>query len=183
MSLPPKQCLCCGREIVKDQFCAETPDQFAKRYNESLCRAKCKRLYKPLPSPKVQTMEIVSWRVGGREEMVTLEKEKRVEDTAYEAWIRTHLCLIPHCPHEAQSHHQNVRGNGGKGTKPSSDRCLPLCVHHHTLGGTIRQPGSYHGMGKLTGWKFWEAYGIDVETVIHDLNRAWLEMGRKFKEG
>jgi hypothetical protein len=177
-------CKCgCDRPIIQGQWGAEGDEAFAERLATGYARRKCARLHKPLPSPKVQTMELVSRRVGAREEMVTLEKEKRIDDPAYEAWVRTLPCLVFGCGNESQSHHQNERGKGGKSTKPSSYRCVPLCAEHHTLGGTPFFQGSYHGLGKITGWRFWDVYQIEPETVIHQLNRAWLEMGRKFKEG
>jgi hypothetical protein len=176
-------CICgCGRELVKHSY--ETLAQWERRLKSGLYRARCKKnLPLPLPSPKERTLtEPVSWN-HERPDMTEQPKEKRIDDPSYESWIRELPCIIPHCQSKTQSHHQQPRGKGGTGTKPSSYRCLPVCAEHHTLGGTPHLPGSYHGMGKLTGWKFWKHYGVEVETVIHDLNRAWLEMGRKFKEG
>jgi hypothetical protein len=173
----------CGKEITRNQYCAENERQWAKRESSGFCRPKCSRAYKLLPSPKVQTMELVSRRVGAREEMVTLEKEKRVEDTKYLEWIRSLPCLVPGCGYQSEAHHQNEKGHGGKGTRADDYRAVPVCFFHHTMGGTVAAPGSYHGMGGTTGRRFWQKYAIDVETVIHDLNRAWLEQGRKFKEG
>lgn len=175
----------CGREIIQGQYGAEGDEPFKERLESGYCRAKCKRLDKPSPSPKDRPTLVAdptTWnhsRPEGKEQ----PKERRINDPAYERWIRERFCIVPGCYNDAQSHHQNEQGHGGKSTKPSSYRCIPLCTEHHTLGGTPYLRGSYHGMGKLTGWKFWKHYGIDVETVIHDLNRAYLESGRKFKEG
>ena len=183
-ALPPKHCLYdkCGKEITKNQHCAETPDQFAERYNSGYCRAKCKRQHTPSKSERgKQTLELISHNVG-RVETVAQEKDLPERDEKYLAWIRTLPCLVPGCNVEAQAHHQNKRKHGGKGTTASDYRAAPLCIFHHRLGGYSGKMGSYHGEGKISGWGFWKYYAVDVEATIHNLNRMWLESGHKFKE-
>jgi hypothetical protein len=172
----------CSREIIQGQWGAEGDEPFAERLAEGYCRSKCRRLHGPQKSERGKpTLALIS-SCYESPEGVEQPKEARIVDLGYESWVRSFPCLVPGCIEEAQSHHQNERGKGGKSTKPSSYRCLPLCPGHHTLGGTPHLPGSYHGMGKLTGWKFWQHYGIDVEATIHNLNRLWLESGKRFKE-
>lgn len=172
----------CGREIVRGQFCAETPAQFAKRLASGFCRPKCARSSAPAKKDRPKpSLSLISNNTE-RGEMVAQPKIVPVVDEAYRKWIRSMPCLVPGCPHEAHFHHQNERGHGGKGALCSDYRGVSLCTYHHTNGGTLLQPGSYHGMGKVTGWKFWQFYGVDVEATIHRLNAMWFESGRRFKE-
>ena len=175
----------CGRAIVKHQYCIEKPGMYEERLQSGYCRRKCERLDKPSPSPKDRPSLVAdptAWNLE-RPELRAIEKETPVVDEAYRAWVRSLPCLVPGCYGQAQFHHQPRKGHGGKGTLCSDYRGTPLCYWHHTQGGTENAPGSYHGLGKITGWRFWKHYGIEPETVIHELNRAYLESGRKFKEG
>jgi hypothetical protein len=177
-------CKCgCDRPIIQGQWGAEGDEAFAERLATGYARRKCARLHKPLPSPKGRTLQApVSWN-RERPDMTEQPKDRRVEDAKYLEWVRSLPCLVTGCQYDAETHHQSERGKGGTGTRADDYRALPLCCFHHTLGGTSQAQGSYHGMGKLTGWKFWKHYGIDVESTIHRLNCLWLEQGKKFKEG
>lgn len=171
----------CGREIVKDQFCVESGAQFEKRTRGGYCRPKCKRLSAPVKQERTtSTLELVSANYD-RAELVAQIKEVPVVDEKYRSFVRDLPCLVPGCNFASEFHHQNMKAHGGKGALCSDYRGLPLCRWHHTLGGFEGKPGSYHGSAKLTGWRFWSVYGIDVEATIHRLNAMWLEMGHKFK--
>lgn len=66
-------------------------------------------------------------------------KQLPVRDKAYLAWIRKKPCLV--CGYSGQDsvpHHENERGHGGRGTKTSDHRTLPVCRichdYRHTQG-------------------------------------------------
>jgi hypothetical protein len=175
-------CLHCGQEIVKNQYCVEKPMEYEARLATQFCRAKCARLHGPVKKEKAKgelSLGSANYERGLR---AVGPKEVPVVDEAYRRFVRGLPCLIPGCAGSSIFHHQHKKGHGVKGALCTDYRGLNICEWHHTLGGTERLPGSYHGMGKLTGWRFWQHYGVDVETMIHDLNRAWLEIGRKSKE-
>ena len=182
-SMTLTHCQHCGLEIIQGQYYAESDDGFKARLASGFCRSKCRRLATPARSERIRpSLELISHNVG-RVETVAQPLEVPVVDEKYRAWVRSLPCMVPGCAGRSQFHHQNRKGHGGKGTLCSDYRGLPLCYWHHTQGGTENAPGSYHGSGKLTGWKFWAHYGVDVESAIHNLNRLWLEQGHKFKEG
>jgi hypothetical protein len=133
-TLPPKHCLHekCGVEIVKDQHCAESPDQFAKRYNESFCRGKCRRDYERLhgpakkdrPKPTLSPVSVNYGRGGGMEPM---PKELTPRDPAYLDWIRTFDCVSCGWPahlKEIEAHHVET---GGGSIRCSDYLTVPLC--------------------------------------------------------
>lgn len=110
-----------------------------------------------------------------------LEKKKPIRDKSYLNFIRSLPCLIggDTCV-GVEAHHQVKRHEGTMGGKPCDSRVLALCWRHHSFGGTAKHPGSVHGQARLTGWRFWEAYGIDVEAWITRLNEAYeTATGRK----
>jgi len=167
-------CKHCGIEIIQGQYYAESDDDYKERLRSQFCRRKCARLHTPSPAERGKPS------LGGmsgnhsRPEMRAQIKEVPVVDEKYMAWIRSLPCLI--CGGPAQSHHQNKRKEGRKGGVCSSYRTLPICCWHHTLGGTPALPGSYHGSARLTGWEFWNHYGIDVEATITNLNEKYNQM-------
>jgi hypothetical protein len=83
---------------------------------------------------------------------------RRPRDRAYLAWIRSLPCLI--CGRRpAEAAHLGIRPFGQK----CSDRDTgPLCAWDHRIG-----PHSHHRLGT----RFWEHYGLDRATLIHDLNQ------------
>jgi hypothetical protein len=175
-------CLYCSKEIVRGMYGAESPDQFAKRYNSGFCRSKCSRLHGPLPSerprPSITPYIQGNYERGG---VVSVPKEVPVVDEAYRRFVRSLPCLVPGCCNPSIFHHQHKKGHGAKGGLCTDYRGMNICEWHHTLGGTDNLPFSYHGMGRVTGWNFWRLYGVDVEATIHNLNRLWLEQGNTFK--
>lgn len=175
-------CRCgCGKTIEKRPY--ETPRQAEKRIAKGVYRDKCLKAITPLkPERGKPPLELISHNVG-RVETVAQPLEVPVVDEGYRRHVRGFPCLIPGCGNPSIFHHQPKRAHGTKGGLCTDYRGVNLCEWHHTLGGTVALPYSYHGMGKVTGWKFWSYYGIDVETTIHNLNRIWLEQGHKFKEG
>jgi len=104
--------------------------------------------------------------------MVAIPKDVPVRDEKYRLYIKGLPCIICGNP-KTLAHHQNKRGHGGKSTKCSDLRCLPLCFWHHTGGGTLKHPGAVHNNVKLSGWSFWEKYNIDVEEVIERFNEEY----------
>jgi hypothetical protein len=180
----PEHCLYekCAREIVQGQWEAEGDDAFKERLQSGFCRRKCARLHGPAkkerPKPTLSPVSVNYGRGGGG----ALPKDVPVVDEAYRRFVRSLPCLVPGCCNPSIFHHQHKKGHGAKGALCTDYRGMNICEWHHTLGGTERLPGSYHGMGKLTGWRFWQHYGVDVEATIHNLNRLWLEQVRTFKE-
>jgi hypothetical protein len=174
-------CRCgCGQLIERHSY--ETDRQFAKRHKSGLFRAKCAKNLPAKPERGNPTLELISCN-NEPLEGVEQPKDKPEHDPKYQAWIRDMPCLVPGCLNESQFHHQNEKGHGAKGGLCSDYRGLPLCCWHHTLGGTPGKPGSYHGSARITGWRFWSVYGVDVEAAIHRLNTLWIETGHKFKKG
>jgi hypothetical protein len=151
-------CKHCGREITQGMWGAEGDEPFRVRLESGFCRRKCARGHKPLPSPKVQTMELVSRRVGAREEMVTLEKELTVRDLARLAYARSLPCCVCGAVEGIHSHHEQEIGKGVMGGKTSDRRTAPLCPHCHFL---------RHSQGR-------SFYGdIDIEVIILKINAAY----------
>ena len=133
-TLPPRYCLCCGAEITKDQHCVETPEQFAKRYNESYCRAKCKRLHTPPKPERVKpTLELKSCNTE-RPELVAQPYEEIPRSVPYKQFIREQDCLLMgmycQCIGDVAPHHTEGAGMSIKGSDFS---CVPLCASHHLL--------------------------------------------------
>jgi len=126
-TLPSKYCLYCGAEITRNQHCVEMPEQFARRYNESYCRAKCKRQHTPARSERTKpALELISHNVG-RVETVAQEKEVTPRDAAYLDWIRAHDCVGCGWPAHMgciESHHVRT---GGMAIKGSDYESVPLC--------------------------------------------------------
>jgi hypothetical protein len=99
-------------------------------------------------------------------------KEIAEEDSKYLEFIRTEPCLV--CKSRtAHAHHQNLEGHGAWGARCSDRRAIPFCAWHHTMGGTSKQTGSYHGPARVTGRAFLELYGIDPEKEILRLNAKY----------
>jgi len=91
-------------------------------------------------------------------------KEKRIEDPAYIAWIKTISCLIGKCPvHSTQSdpHHVNKKGHGSMASRTDDTRAIPLCNHHHR---------EFHQIGRDS---FAKKHSIDYEILIEALNKCW----------
>ena len=102
--------------------------------------------------------------------MKTFFKEEIPRDKKYLRWIGTLPCLI--CKRPSIPHHQPKVGECNR-PRCSDYRTLPICSAHHIDGGVPGFPGCYHGMGKITGWAFWERYGVDVELTIVSLNQRY----------
>lgn len=125
----------CGRGIMKDQFCIETPDQFRKRLESGYCRPKCKRLSAPARPERVTgTLELRSCSVGAVE-LAAQEKELTPRSEKYKAFIREQPCLLLDCgmgpcDGDVVPHHS---ASGGMSIKGSDFSCLPLCNNHHHL--------------------------------------------------
>jgi hypothetical protein len=175
-------CKCgCGHTIERHSY--ENDRQWEKRKASGLFRAKCKKNLPALPSERPRPSLATSTANYGRGGGVAVPKEVPVVDEKYRSWVREMPCLVPGCNFASEFHHQNMKAHGGTSALCSDYRGLPVCRWHHTLGGFEGLPGSYHGSAKLTGWRFWAVYGVDVEATIHNLNRLWLEQGHHFKEG
>jgi hypothetical protein len=97
-------------------------------------------------------------------------------DPKYLKMVDGQPCLI--CGRKSTHHHQPKKGECNR-PKCSDYRTLPLCIPHHIDGNVPGFPGSYHGMGKITGWSFWDHYGIDPEDEIERLNQKWIGLGQK----
>lgn len=109
-------------------------------------------------------------------------KVKKIRDRAYLEFVRSLPCII--CGKVGvEAHHQAEKGHGTTGGKPGDERVLPVCVYHHSFGGTKQYPGSIHGPGKLTGWSFWEFHGVDIERYMKRIQAAFeLVQGRRVGE-
>jgi len=177
----------CGRPIVHEP--GETLRRFERRLISGYCRSKCKRKHHTYPPAKrgfgieVPTDKAVP-RISEGFRRNFLEAAPRqfsgsffkvipVDDPRYLKWIRTQPCMIPGCRNKAESHHENPEGDSAMGGKCSDRRALPLCICHHTGGGTTALPGSYHGLVKLTGRAFLKHYGIDSEKKILQFNAEY----------
>lgn len=69
-----------------------------------------------------------------------LPKPKRIKSEKYKAWVRKLPCVI--CGNiQTDPHHQQKKGEGKMGGKADDTRCIPLCLAHHTGGGTPQHPG------------------------------------------
>ena len=67
-------------------------------------------------------------------------------------------------------HHVNPKGHGGKGTKASDDRAIPLCHAHHV---------EYHNIGRDS---FAKKYTVDYEAKIEAYKRLYMLMILKEEE-
>jgi hypothetical protein len=114
-------CLHCSKEIVKDMYGAESPDQFAKRYNSGFCRSKCSRLHGPTPSerprPSLATSTANYARGGGK----AVEKVKTPRNKHFLLWLLDRPCEL----------------RGGK-----FGPCMGDMIYHHTSGGGVALKGS-----------------------------------------
>ena len=107
-------------------------------------------------------------------EVQTFFKELPERDEKYKAFIRSKPCIVPGCTERRTvAHHQHKEGHGGKSTKCSDYRTLPVCFWHHVGGGTYKLPGAVHFDKGLSGWAFWRKYGIDVERKIELFNAEY----------
>lgn len=98
-----------------------------------------------------------------------LPKPTREIDLTYRAWIITQPCAICGCFHTVAGHHWQEKGHGGKGTKCSDYRLVPLCVFHHD---------EVHRKGRDT---FSAMYGINAELVIAVLNQRYADKLKQLK--
>lgn len=98
-----------------------------------------------------------------------IAKVQRERDEKYSEWVRKLPCIVclsldPDGSHfngeTTVGHHWQERGHGGKGTKCSDRRRVPLCYTHHA---------EVH-LGRQT---FAAKYGIDAEVLITKLNELW----------
>jgi hypothetical protein len=98
-------------------------------------------------------------------------KPKREENKEYSNWIESLPCITPGCGaelnvwhngrlHNSVGHHLQEKGHGGKATKCSDMRRVPLCHTHHTEIHAGRD-------------SFLEKYNIDGEELIRRLNEIY----------
>jgi hypothetical protein len=135
-TLPPKHCLYekCGVEIVKNQYCVETPAQYEARLATQFCRRKCARLHGPAkkdrPKPTLSPVSVNYGRGGGVEQV----KELTPRSEPYKAFIRSLPCTLQgmfcQCNGDVAPHHTD---GGGMSLKGSDFSCVPLCHAHHLL--------------------------------------------------
>ena len=174
-ALAPKYCLYdkCGVEIVKDQFCVETPDQFAKRYNESYCRSKCKRLHGPQKTergrPTLPDSIPMSSFVGEGIVLRPQPKGKTPRDAAYLDFVRTFDCVgcgWPAHMNKIEAHHIET---GGTSIKCSDYLAVPLCA--------ADARGCHAAADKSPE----SADGFKPYAAM--LNKLWIKAGHKMKKG
>jgi len=148
----------CGREIIKDQFCIETPAQFTKRLASAFCRPKCKRTFAPPKKERVTgTLDAVDFCYD-RPELVAQFKEVPVRDLARLAFARSMPCFTCGSIEGVHAHHESEVAKGTMGGKTSDRRTVPLCHECHRL-------------RHETSRSFWG--NADVEAYIRDLNDAY----------
>jgi hypothetical protein len=110
-----------------------------------------------------------------------IERDPRIRDPAYMAWIARLPCLAclvhgkitwgVHVAHlRAGSEAHNKRPTGGA-EKPSDRWTLPLCPPHH-VGDHRVVDLTQHSMGEL---EFWEALGIDPFSVCIQLRAIYAD--------
>ena len=121
----------CGREIMKDQFCIETPDQFRKRLESQYCRPKCKRLSAPTRPERVTgTLDIdpTIWPIMPmRPELKAQEKETTPRDEGFREFTRTFDCTDCGWPaHMGHMENHHIR-TGGTSIKCSDYETVNLC--------------------------------------------------------
>jgi hypothetical protein len=128
-------CKHCGREIIQGQYGAEGDEPFRERLESGYCRSKCRRLHKPLPSPKERTLtEPVSWRVG-KAETRPVEKVEIPRSEPYLKFIKAQECILAGGKHgpclgDVAPHHTE---SGGMSIKGSDFSCVSVCAAHHLL--------------------------------------------------
>lgn len=99
-------------------------------------------------------------------------KPKAERDEAYKEWIKSLCCCITGGQdydvntgrRYVDPHHVPQDGHGGKGTKTSDYRCIPLINRLHR---------EAHRIGKHS---FATKYGLDYEHLIAALNQKWEEL-------
>ncbi len=96
------------------------------------------------------------------------EKEKErfglERDAKYRNWIRkTFPCCACGSWEHVEAAHTGT--DGGMGQRASDYSCIPLCASCHRTG-----PHAYHAIGKQA---FAELHGLDYETLVKRLNRAY----------
>jgi hypothetical protein len=175
--LPPKHCLNekCGVEIVKDQHCTETPDQFAERYNSGYCRKKCKREHERLhgparkdrPKSTLSPVSVNHGRGGGG----AWPKEKTPRNKHFLLWLLDRPCEL----------------RGGK-----FGRCMGDMIYHHTSGGGMALKGSdleaissCYGHHELFDQATKKGIGIfteqELKRIIARNQMEYVEQGHKIK--
>lgn len=97
-----------------------------------------------------------------------MNKPVREIDKPYSAWIASQNCVACGKPsisgvQENVGHHLNKKGHGGKGTKCSDRRRIPLCHTHHN---------EIHKDGRETCMKRWRLF---PELVIARFNELYEE--------
>jgi hypothetical protein len=151
-------CLCCGSEIVRSQYFAESEEDFQKRLNRQTCRSKCRRLAAPVKTERVKpTLEVSGWN-HERPEMVAQEKELPVRDLARLAFARSMPCCVCGAIEGVQAHHEQEEGHGTMAGKTSDRRTAPLCWRCHSL---------RHEKGR----SFYGA--VDIDDIITQINIAY----------
>lgn len=58
-------------------------------------------------------------------------KKIKVRDRKYLNYLATRCCVVCGSRQGVCGHHIRLSLGGGTGTKPSDDRCIPLCHKHH----------------------------------------------------
>lgn len=99
-------------------------------------------------------------------------KPVTVRDEAYKQWIKSLCCCVTGWRDYDRDtgrwyvdpHHVPEDGHGGKGSKTSDRRCIPL-IHRLHL--------EAHQIGKHS---FAKKHGLDYEYLIAQLNNKWEEI-------
>lgn len=148
----------CGKEITRNQYCAENERQWAKREASGFCRPKCKRLHTPpKPDRPAPPLSLLSCRYE-RSEGEAQPKEVPVRDQGRLAFARSMPCVLCGSIQGVHAHHESPPGHGTLSGKTSDRNTLPLCFVCHRL---------RHDKGR-------EIYGgIDVEGLIQRINEAY----------
>lgn len=90
-----------------------------------------------------------------------LTKQKPERDAKYLAFIRTLPCACCGVHSLSVPHHHNAVGHGGKGSKCSDYRAIPLC--------SLKCHNKVHQIGRSSFWGDLDA----VETLIVRLNMRY----------
>lgn len=98
--------------------------------------------------------------------MTLRQRQPRVEEPAYLAWVRLQPCLICRRPGSDPAHirtgsRQYGKRQCGMGEKPDDRWVLPLCRYHHT---------EQHSRNELA---WWASYGIDPHATAVALYASW----------
>lgn len=88
-----------------------------------------------------------------------IPKKEVIRDEKYRRWVASLPCIITGTD-QVQAAHIRYMSGAGMGSKPSDDRCIPLCWMQHKL---------QHNTSEL---KFWYPYG-GVEKAISYANRLY----------